>query len=41
LNWGTVKNAKPFASLLACCSRVGVFIENADAKSEDACLRKK
>ena len=31
--------AKGFAVLLACNFRVGVFIENANAKAEDACFR--
>ena len=38
---GTSQLAKGFASLLACCFRVGVFIENADAKAEAAYLREK
>jgi len=38
---GASQIAKTFAVLLACVFRVGVFIENANAKAEDACFREK
>ena len=41
LNWGASQIAKAFSVLLACDFRVGVFIENANAKAEDACFREK
>ena len=38
---GASQMAKTFAFSLACVFRVGVLIENADAKAEDATLREK
>ena len=38
---GASQMAKTFAVSLACFFRVGVLIENADAKAEDATLREK